>query len=44
MIVLDERIVSASYSKIFIEALPQGVLWKYIQMRLGKEIQKFLNN
>ena len=45
MIVLDERILSASYSKIFIEALPQGVPMEiYPNEQLGKEIQKFLNN
>src|SRR5699024_663415 len=45
MIVLDERIVSASYSKIFIEALLQGVPMEiYPNEQLGKEIQKFLNN
>lgn len=45
MVVLDDRIISASYAKSFIDALPKGVSMEiYPNEQLGKEIQKFLGN
>ena len=45
MVVLDDRILSASYSKIFIEALPKGVPMEiYPNNQLGEEIQRFLDD
>ena len=45
MVVLDDRIRSASYAKTFIDALPKGVCMEiYPNKQLGIEIKKFLEN
>ena len=44
MVVLDDRILTASYSNTFINALPKGVPMEiYPSDQLGDEIQKFLD-
>lgn len=43
MVVLDDRFISASYSKVFKDSLPQGVpIEVYENEELGKRIQDFL--
>lgn len=45
MVVLDDRILSGSYSDAFIEALPKGVpIEIHSNKQLGKQIQGFLDN
>lgn len=44
MVILDERFLSASYSKIFKDSLPKGVpIEIYENKQLGKEIQAFID-
>lgn len=44
LVVLDDRFLSASYSKIFIESLPQGVPVEiYANEELGQKVQKFID-
>lgn len=45
MVVLDDRILSGSYSDTFIEALPSGVpIEIHSNKQLGKQIQQFLDS
>jgi ATP-dependent DNA helicase DinG len=45
LIILDDRFVTASYSKIFTEALPQGVpIQVYENKQLGQKVQDFLDD
>src|SRR5690625_4121610 len=44
MVVLDDRLLSSSYSKIFLKAIPESVpLEVYENEELGQKIQEFLN-
>jgi len=44
LVVLDDRFLTANYSKLFKEALPQGVpIEHYDNDQLGKAIQKFID-